>query len=51
VVVLQPNTRSNINVAKPTIFSKEVEKVLEFLIVCRLFIRIKIRNNLIEEQV
>ena len=37
--------------AKPLIFNREVEKVLEFLMVYKLFIRMKMRNNLVEEQV
>jgi len=35
-------------VVKPPIFNREVEKVLDFLITYRLFIRIKIRNNSVE---
>ena len=37
--------------AKPLIFNREVEKILEFLMVYKLFIRMKMRNNLVEEQV
>ena len=36
--------------AKPLIFNRDVEKVLGFLMACRLSIRIKIRNDLVEEQ-
>jgi len=37
-------------VAKPLIFNRDVEKVLGFLMACRLSIRIKIRNDLVKEQ-
>jgi len=37
-------------VAKLPIFNREVKKVSEFLIVYKLFIRMKMRNNLVEEQ-
>ena len=30
-------------------FNRKVSKVLEFLTVCRLFIRMKMRNNIIED--
>ena len=40
VVLLQPNTRSNIDVAKLPTFNGEIRKVLDFLTVYRLFIRI-----------
>ena len=46
-----PNAASNIKVAKPLIFSRKASKVSEFLIVCRLLIRMRMRNNLVEEQV
>jgi len=37
--------------AKLPIFSGEVSKILEFLTVCKLFIRIKMRNKSVEEQI
>jgi len=37
--------------AKLPTFSGKTGKILGFLIACRLFIRMKIRNNLVEEQV
>jgi len=37
--------------AKPLIFNGKAEKILDFLTLCRLFIRMKMRNNLVEEQV
>ena len=49
VVVFQPNTGSNINMAKPPIFSEKAGKVLGFLIIYRLSIRMKMRNDLVEK--
>ena len=49
--VLWLNTRSNINLAKLPMFNREANKVLRFLMACKLFIRMKIRNKLVEEQV
>jgi len=49
--VPQPNTRSNIKVAKPQIFGGITNKMSGFLIVYRLYIRIKIGDVLVEEQV
>ena len=37
--------------AKLPMFSEEVNKVLGFLTVCKLFIRIKMRNYSVEEQI
>ena len=45
------NTESNIKVAKPQIFNGESEKVSKFLIVYKLYIRLRIRNIVVEEQV
>jgi len=49
--VLQSNTRSNIKVAKPQTFNGKVEKILDFLIVCKYYIRMKIRDTVVEKQV
>ena len=43
-----PNTRSNVKVAKPPVFSREVGKVGGFIIACRLFLKMKMR---VEEQI
>jgi len=45
------NMGSHMEVAKPTIFNKEAGKVGGFIIVCRLFVRMKMRGNTVEEQV
>ena len=45
------NMGSHIEVAKPAIFSGEAEKVGGFIIVCRLYIKMKLRGNTVEEQV
>jgi len=51
VVVSRPNTRSNVEVAKPQTFNGKTEKVSEFLTACRLYIRIRMREVIIEEQI
>ena len=51
VVIPSPNTRSNIKVAKLQIFDRVVSKVLGFLTVYKLFIRMKIREAVAKEQI
>ena len=51
ILIPQPNTRSNINIVKLPMFSRKTNKILGFLIVCKLFIRMKIRNELVKEQI
>ena len=50
-VALRPNTRSNIEVAKPQTFNRETSKVLEFFIVYKLYITIKIGDMSVEKQI
>ena len=45
------NIGSNIKVAKPLIFSREVEKVKGFITICKLYLRIKMREAIVEEQI
>jgi len=47
----RPNTGSNIEIAKPQTFNKEIGKIFKFLTACRLYIRIRMRNVAIEEQI
>jgi len=47
----EPNTRSNIEVAKPPVFNREVGKVGGFIITCRLYLRMKMRKASVEEQI
>ena len=49
--VLKPSTGSNVDITKPPTFSREAGMVLEFLIVCRLYIRIMMRDTSVEKQV
>ena len=48
---MEPNMGSNIEVAKPAIFSREAGKVGGFITACRLYIKMKLRRNTVEEQV
>jgi len=43
--------RPHMKVAKPAIFNGEAGKVGGFIIVCRLFLRMKLREVTVEEQV
>ena len=49
--VAEVNRGYQMEVAKPAIFSGEVGKVRGFIMVCRLYLRIKMREATVEEQV
>jgi len=51
VIVPQSNTGSNIEVIKPQMFDGTVNKVSGFFIVCRLYIRMRMRDVVVKEQV
>jgi len=46
----RPNTRLNVDVAKPPTFSGDISKILGFLMVYKLYIRMKMRNVLVEKK-
>jgi len=48
---LKPNTGSNIEVAKSPIFNRDASKVLEFIIAYRLYIRMRMKDISVEEQI
>jgi len=50
-VVSQPNTEFNVEVAKLQTFDRATGKILGFLTACKLFIRMRIREPVIEEQI
>jgi len=45
------NTRSNIEVVKLLIFNGNISRIADFIIVYKLYIRMKIRKVLVEKQV
>jgi len=45
------NTESDIEVAKPPVFNKEASRVREFIMVYRLYLRMRIREAIVEEQI
>ena len=45
------NMESHIEVAKPAIFNGEAERVGGFIMACRLYNKMKLRENTVEEQV
>ena len=47
----RPNTRSNVEVAKPQTFNREVCKVSSFLMAYKLYIRMRMREMLVEKQI
>jgi len=49
--VIGSNMGPHIEVAKPAIFNGEVGKVRGFITACRLFLRMKLRGAMVEEQV
>ena len=46
-----PNMGSYMEVAKPAIFNGEIGRVGGFITACRLYIKMKLRGNMVEEQV
>ena len=46
-----PNVGPHMEVAKPAIFNGEVGRVGGFITACRLYIKMKLRGNTVEEQV
>ena len=51
VEIPRHNIRSNVEVAKPQTFNRKVSKVLGFLIVCKIYIRMRIRETAVEKQI
>lgn len=51
LVVSQPNTELNVEVVKLQTFNGAANKILGFLIVYRLYIRVRMRDVAVEEQI
>ena len=49
MVVLRSNTGLNVEVAKLLIFNRDTSKISGFLMACRLFIGMKMRDASVEE--
>ena len=49
--MFRPNIETNIGVAKLQVFDEIVEKVSEFVTICKLFLRIRIRRDVVKEQI
>ena len=47
----RPNIESNTEVAKPQVFNESLGNILGFITACRLYIRIRIRKDTVEEQI
>ena len=47
----RPNTEPNVKVAKPPIFSRETKNIAGFIIVYKLFLKIKMSKVAVEEQI
>ena len=43
--------RSNIKVTKLQVFDRTISKISGFVLACKLFIRIRLRETLVEEQI
>ena len=46
-----PNVGSHMEMAKPAIFNGEAGRVGGFITACRLYIKMKLRGNMVEEQI
>ena len=46
-----PNIGAHMEVAKPAIFSGEAGRIGGFIMACRLYIKMRLRGNTVEEQV
>ena len=47
----RPNTGSNVEVAKLLVFNREAEKVEGFVTACRLYLKMRMRETMVEEQI
>ena len=47
----ESNTEPNIKVAKLPMFNGDTSRIGEFVIVCRLYLRIKMRGTIVEKQI
>ena len=46
-----PSTRFNIKMVKLLVFNREAEKVGDFIIACKLYLKMKIRKTIVEKQI
>ena len=50
-VVPGPSTKFNVEVANLQVFDSTLEKILEFIMVCKLFLRMRMSDVTVEEQI
>ena len=46
-IVSKPNTGSNVEIAMPQTFDRSSEKVRDFVMVCKLYLRIRMRKAIV----
>lgn len=51
VATSELNTRFNVKVAKPPTFNRDASKISGFITTYRLYLRMRMRNTLVEEQI
>lgn len=51
VAALRSNTEFNTKIAKPPNFDRDASKVAGFVIACKLYIKMRMREILVKEQV
>lgn len=48
-VALRPSSKFNVEMAKPSLFDEEASNIVGFMTACKLYIRMKMKEVVIEE--